>query len=145
MPSPSQWYGSHRDSYLLLSPTKLIKYTKTEFYLEVTHQVGYGEYLKEEVEVAHLEGCHNYTNDRSGQMETHWNVNVSFVLRMAAAGGDTMKALVGNPHPNMLHQCKLLPSYCRLKFTNLASFYMYRRKTWSIRFTSRRLWHVQPI
>ena len=39
-----------------------------------------------------------------------------------AAGGDTMKALVGNPRPDMLHQCKLLPSYCRLKFTNLASF-----------------------
>ena len=53
--------------------------------------------------------------------------NLDFVVRRAHPADRDLQALGGKPHLDMLHQCKLLPSHCEVKFTfqrSPANFYM---------------------
>lgn len=73
-----------------------------------------------------MEGCQKWIPDTPGQMDTRGAANSGWTKRRTDSSGDERKAVIGRPHLDMLHQCKLLPSHCELRFifersTNLFS------------------------
>ena len=66
--------------------------------------------------VTRMAGCQKWVADTAGQMDTRDASNNGWLKRRANSVGIAFKSVVGKPHLDMLHQCKLLPSHCEVRF-----------------------------
>ena len=82
-------------------------------------QYPYKAYITDLVATEHrnklrrMEGCQKWLPDTAGQMDTRDAPNAGWFKRRSGAG---RKSVVGKPHLDILDQCKLLPSHCKLRF-----------------------------
>ena len=77
-------------------------------------------------------GCQGWTKDTAGRMDVSGATNLGWVARRKACAAKETHCIVMKPHLNLISQCKLLPSFCELKFIferSSQAFYMMQSDT----------------